>query len=178
MGKTRIVPKWPSLLISNALSKLDAWFYMLTSLWHPFDVTKITYYPLTHWGREKWPTFANAFPSMKIFEFRFKFSLKFVPKCPINNIPALVRIMAWRRPGDKPLSEPMMARLPTHICVIRPQWVKSKKCMGVINTLGSALWLMVPWCESTRPSTPKILTLYMLHYISLIILISNAYSGG
>ena len=31
--------------------------------------------------------------------------------------------MAWRRPGDKPLSEPMMARLPTHICVSRPQWV-------------------------------------------------------
>ena len=35
-------------------------------------------------------------------------SLKFVPKCQINNIPALVQIMAWRRPGDKPLSEPMM----------------------------------------------------------------------
>ena len=27
---------------------------------------------------------------------------------PINNIPTLVQIMAWRRPGDKPLSEPMM----------------------------------------------------------------------
>ena len=37
-------------------------------------------------------------------------SLKFVPKCPINNIPALVQIMAWRRPGDKPLSEPMLTR--------------------------------------------------------------------
>ena len=32
--------------------------------------------------------------------------MKFVPKGPINNIPALVQIMAWRRPGDKPLSEP------------------------------------------------------------------------
>ena len=53
-----------------------------------------------------------------------KVSLKFVPKGPINNIPALVQIMAWRRLGDKPLSEPMMVRLPTHICVIRPQWVK------------------------------------------------------
>ena len=50
-------------------------------------------------------------------------SLKFFPKGPINNIPALVQIMAWRRPGDKPLSEPMMVCLPTHICVIRPQWV-------------------------------------------------------
>ena len=32
--------------------------------------------------------------------------------------------MAWRRSGDKPLSEPMMVRLLTHICVTRPQWVK------------------------------------------------------
>ena len=53
-----------------------------------------------------------------------KISQKFVPKGPINNIPALVQIMAWRRPGDKPLSEPMMASLLTHICVTRPQWVK------------------------------------------------------
>ena len=37
-----------------------------------------------------------------------KISLKFVPRDPINNIPALVQIMAWRRPGDKPISEPMM----------------------------------------------------------------------
>ena len=36
-----------------------------------------------------------------------KISLKYVPKGPINNIPALVQIMAWRRTGDKPLSEPM-----------------------------------------------------------------------
>ena len=53
-----------------------------------------------------------------------KISLKFVPECPNNNIPALVQIMAWRRPGDKPLSEPMMVSLTTHICVTRPQWVK------------------------------------------------------
>ena len=51
-------------------------------------------------------------------------SLKFVPKSPINNIPALVHIMAWRQPGYKPLSEPMMVRLPTYICVTRPQWIK------------------------------------------------------
>ena len=52
-----------------------------------------------------------------------KISLKFVPKVRINNIPALVQIMAWRRPGDKPLSEPMMVNSLTHICVTRPQWV-------------------------------------------------------
>ena len=55
-----------------------------------------------------------------------KISLKFVLKGPINNIPALVQIMAWRSSGDKPLSEPMMVSLPTHICITRPQWVFAK----------------------------------------------------
>ena len=32
--------------------------------------------------------------------------------------------MAWCRPGDKPLSEPMMVRLQMHICITRPKWVK------------------------------------------------------
>ena len=50
-----------------------------------------------------------------------KISLKFVPKDPIDNIQSLVQIMAWRRPGDNPLSEPMMVSLLTHICVARPQ---------------------------------------------------------
>ena len=39
--------------------------------------------------------------------------------------------MAWRHPGDKPLSEPMMVSLLTHISVTRPQWVQ---------------WGMPPWC--------------------------------
>ena len=50
-----------------------------------------------------------------------KISLKFVPQGPINNITALVQIKAWRRPGDKPLSQPMKVRLQTHICVT--QWI-------------------------------------------------------
>ena len=53
---------------------------------------------------------------------QIKISLKFIPKGPINNIPALVQIMAWRHTGDKPLSEPIMVSLPTHICVTLLQW--------------------------------------------------------
>ena len=53
----------------------------------------------------------------------FQISLNFVPMSPMNNFPALVQIMAWQRPGDKPLSEPMMVCLLTHLCVTRPQWV-------------------------------------------------------
>ena len=52
-----------------------------------------------------------------------RISLKFVPKVRISNIPALVQIMAWRRSGDKPLSETVMVSLLTHICAARPQWV-------------------------------------------------------
>ena len=60
----------------------------------------------------------------------FTISLNFLPKGPINNIPALVQIMAWHQPGDKPLSEPRMLRLSTHICVIWPQWVKNGLNIG------------------------------------------------
>ena len=68
---------------------------------------------LTHWGWDKMAailqTFSNAFPWMKTFKFQLKFHWSlFVPKGPINNIPALVQIMAWWWPGDKALSEQMM----------------------------------------------------------------------
>ena len=34
--------------------------------------------------------------------------MKSIRKVRINNIPALIQIMAWCHPGDKPLSESMM----------------------------------------------------------------------
>ena len=92
------------------------------SLWITFSVQFML--PLTHWGWDKMAaisqtTLSSAFSWKKMSEFR----LRFVPKGPINNNPALVQIMAWHRSGDKPLSEPMMVSLLTHICVTRPQWV-------------------------------------------------------
>ena len=54
-----------------------------------------------------------------------KISLKVVSEVPINDIPALVQIMAWHRPGDKPLSESMLVSLLTYICITGPQWVKT-----------------------------------------------------
>ena len=38
-------------------------------------------------------------------------SLELVPKGPFDNKATLVRVMAWRRIVDKPLSEPMLTRL-------------------------------------------------------------------
>ena len=72
-----------------------------------------------------------------------KISLKFVSNGPINNIPALVQIMAWHWPGDKPLSETMIS-LPTHICVTWPQWVKIC-CRDYIVMITDAL--APNWCQ-------------------------------
>ena len=79
-------------------------------------------------------------------------SLKFIPKGPMNKIPALFQIMAWRRPGDKPLSEPMMVRLLTHVCVTRPQLV----------IIAQVYRLSAVHCQMTRYSqrVPGYLTRY------------------
>ena len=62
-----------------------------------------------------------------------KISPKFVRKMQIDNIPSLVQIMARRRTGDKPLYEPMMVSLLTHVYVTRPQWVNLEG--GFTNTV-------------------------------------------
>ena len=72
-------------------------------------------------------TFKHIFLNENVRIF-IKTWLKFVPKGPKNNIPALVQVMAWCRPGNKPSSEPMMVSLMTLICVTRPQWVNLSKC--------------------------------------------------
>ena len=81
-------------------------------------------------------------------------SLKFVPEVWINNIPALVQIMAWRRPGDKPLFEQMIVSLPMHICLNWPQWVhrhclthwhqstlSRDRCLGICSEYWWGYWL-------------------------------------
>ena len=86
---------------------------------------------LTHWGRDKTAAilltkFSNEFSWTKIYEFRLRFHWSFVTKVSINNIPTLVKIMAWRWTGDKLLYEPMMVISLTHICVTKPQCVTSE----------------------------------------------------
>ena len=102
---------------------------------------------LTHWGRLNRRPFADD-----IFKFIFlngnelilpRISLKFVPKVRINNIPALVQIMAWRSPCDKPLSEPMIVSLLKDICVTRPQWVKEIQFKCIWTPKGKCIMWMV-----------------------------------
>ena len=84
-------------------------------------------------NESQWPDFNTLRPRQNchhfaddIFKYIFlnknvwislQISLKFVSKIRINNIPALVQIMAWRRTGDKPLYGPLMVTLLTPICV-------------------------------------------------------------
>ena len=84
-----------------------------------------------------------------------KIRLNSLPKCPINNISALVQIMAWRLPGDKPLSKPMMVRLLTHICVTRPQWIKMTKMMKLvyITFLRRNALVQQKWCQTNPISS-------------------------
>ena len=82
----------------------------------------------THWGRERngrhFPDdFWNAFFVNENISISITISLKYISKGSINNILALFLIMAWRRSGDKPLSEPTMASFLTHISVSKPQCV-------------------------------------------------------
>ena len=79
----------------------------------------------------KWPPISRRYFHMHFLEWRcINFNQDFTEicsKCSVNNFPSLVQITAWRRPGDKPLSEPVMVNFLTHICVTRPQWVKVLK---------------------------------------------------
>ena len=95
---------WPSTVIAS-ITKVNTLRPRQNGRHFPDDIFKCIFFN------------ENLWISLKI-------SLQFVPKVRNNNVPALVQIMAWRRPDNKPLSEPMMAYLLTHICVTRPQWVK------------------------------------------------------
>ena len=98
----------------------------------------------THWGQDKFATIADdIYKSIFLSEnvqISLKISLKFVPqvRIRINNIPGLVQIMAWRRSGDKPLSQPMIVSLLTHICVTRPHWVEKPRQFGYMESCMSA----------------------------------------
>ena len=69
-------------------------------------------------------TFKRIFINENVRIF-IKISLKFVSKGRINNNPALVQIMAWRRSGDKPLSEPMIVYWCIYVSL----------CLNELNTI-------------------------------------------
>ena len=99
------------------------WHRQLKSRWHVYPIQSILWllgvarshnvnsYPPGQNGRHFPDDIFKCIFMKEKFCILTWISLKFVPKSPINNIPALVQIMVWCRPGDKPLSEPMMVNL-------------------------------------------------------------------
>ena len=102
---------------------------------HPIVLDRHMVTHLQNEARTKCHRFAgNIFKCILLNEkvwISMKIKVKFVPKGPNNNIPTVVQ-PARRRP----LSETMMIRWLTHVCVTRPQWVKpkpqySQKCISI-----------------------------------------------
>ena len=100
---------------------------------------------------------------MKIYKFQLRFHWLSVSNGPIDNITALLQILAWRRPGHKPSSEPMLVSLLTHICITRPQWVQCptlnkellyRKYMRFINQLYILLYIVFKSvCTSSKQNS-------------------------
>ena len=70
----------------------------------------LTHLPLDKMAVILQTTFSNAFSWMEMLEFHIKFSLKVVPKDPIDNKSALVQVVACRLFGAKPLPAPMLTQ--------------------------------------------------------------------
>ena len=131
-----------------------------------------------HWGWDRIAPFCRQHIEMHFLEWKCmdfaKISLKFVPKVQINNMLAFVQIMAWRRPGDKPLSEQILVNLLTHICITRPQWINPRRnsypnikyiCQTICNSMFNKLFTLHPsiaflQCSAiiTWSTFPQILT--------------------
>ena len=102
--------------IGSWYSFLHATYAILSEVWSSLNLS-----PLGQNGRHftddiyRWICFTeNIFILIKI-------SLKFVPKGPVDNNPALVQIMACHQIGDKPLSESMLTHFTSGST--RERWV-------------------------------------------------------
>ena len=116
-GCTRSVCVWPDL-IKRANYRVQIAIHRLIKQQNSYQLPHVhnvnTLRPRQNGRRFVDDTFKSIFLNENV-RIWIKISVKFVPKGQIDNIPLLVQIMAWRRPGDKPLSEAIMVNLPTHI---------------------------------------------------------------
>ena len=130
-GITIVTISYELLSYLYDISAIAIWYgwFGYSSVWHMYIVVPYAWLINTLRPRQNGRHLADhMFKCIFLNEnvwISINISLKVVSMGLIDNIPALVQIMAWRRSGDKSLSEPMMDSLLTHICVTRPQWVKS-----------------------------------------------------
>ena len=107
---------FPRNALENAICKMSVSFWGLDAWINCLPQQMRQYMTLTHLPPgQNGHHFADD-----IFKYIFwnekevvliKISKKFIPNGPISNIPGLAQIMAWRRPGGKPLLEPMLIQL-------------------------------------------------------------------
>ena len=126
---------WPYILHSSGLFIVHHWalcwirinlYFCSEMCWfcdfnYQLHIHETDIAVLTHWGRHFTDDIFKCLFLTETVWISLKISLKFEVR--IDNISALVKIMAWRRPGDKPLYKLMLANLLTHICGTRPQWI-------------------------------------------------------
>ena len=114
--------QWKSL--ANHITLTHASFYT----WIPINISAQTILVNTLRPRQNGCRFEDdIFKCIFLNEnvwIMIKISLNFVTKGSINDIPALVQIMDWSQPGNKPLSKPMMIDLLRHIYFTLPQSLK------------------------------------------------------
>ena len=95
--------------------------------------------------RQNWRHFADFFKCIFLNNnvwISLKISLEFIPKFRIDNIPALIQIKVWHRPGDKSLSEKMMVSLLMHKCITRVypcgRWTPISRFTYILNWIPPA----------------------------------------
>ena len=121
-------------------------------------VQGLSYPGLTHWGRDKMAvifqtTFSNNFSWIINAWISIKISLKFVPKGPIDNIPALVQIMAWHRQVTSHYRNQWWLDIDAYndICITRPN-----------ESTRSISWLLMPWLLASPGHQQPWYSLYKL----------------
>ena len=129
-------------------------------------------------------TFSNAFCWMKMLEFLLRFHWSLFLRVQLTIIQQ-VQIIAWRRSGDKPLSESMMVTLLTHICVTRPQgvnpyhvgpWGPFQKCLRGLKFSSLDEIHIFQWkifCMEFQSVPLKFHTKYLIRTLRDMIFIQN-----
>ena len=100
--------------------------------------------------------------SYKKNDLRYNFYWSLFPRIQLTIFHHCFRYLAWHRTCAKPMSEPMMVSLLTHICAIRSQWVKHDnrtntwKILFLVNPVAINLDLNMIFVNSNVTKLPYI----------------------
>ena len=122
---------FPILVRCHLYIELGPWFQRV------YIFTQHLIYWISH--QTKWPPFHRR---------HFQMHFKFVPKGPTDNESALVQVLARRRPGDKPLPEPMLARFSDTYMRHYGDELTSTCIETIFSCDQAAIWMV----QSVRPS--------------------------